>query len=82
MPLSPPGAAPLRVQAAAAASLLAEGVLPEDVGAAAGLANPTGGEYTPEISKKRIFATSPRRKHGVPAPRYFKPSVYSFFYLK
>ena len=46
MPLSPPGAAPLRVQAAAAASLLAEGVLPEDVGTAAGLANPAGGEYT------------------------------------
>ena len=35
-----------------------------------------------KISKKRIFATSPRRKHGVPAPRYFKPSVYSFSYLK
>lgn len=49
MPLSPPGAAPLRVQAAAAASLLAEGVLPEDVGAAAGLANPAGGEYTPGV---------------------------------
>mgnify|MGYP001156620968 CR=1 FL=1 len=46
---SPPGAAPLRVQAAAAASLLAEGVLPEDVGAAAGLANPKGGEYTPRV---------------------------------
>ena len=43
------GAAPLRVQAAAAASLLAEGVLPEDVGAAAGLANPAGGEYTPGV---------------------------------
>ena len=49
MPLSPPGAAPLRVQAAAAASLLAEGVLPEDVGAAAGMANPAGGEYTPGV---------------------------------
>ena len=49
MPLSPPGAAPLRVQAAAAASLLAEGVLPEDVGTAAGLANPAGGEYTPGV---------------------------------
>ena len=49
MPLSPPGAAPLRVQAAAAASLLAEGVLPEDVGTAAGLANPAGGEYTPDV---------------------------------
>ena len=49
MPPSPPGAAPLRVQAAAAASLLAEGVLPEDVGAAAGLANPAGGEYTPGV---------------------------------
>ena len=43
------GAAPLRVQAAAAASLLADGVLPEDVGAAAGLANPAGGEYTPGV---------------------------------
>ena len=47
MALCPPGAAPLRVQAAAAVSLLAEGVLPEDVGAAAGLVNPAGGEYTP-----------------------------------
>ena len=35
-----------------------------------------------KILKKRIFATSPRHKHGVPAPRYFKPSVYSFSYLK
>ena len=42
-------AAPLRVQAAAAASLLADCVLPEDVGAAAGLANPAGGEYTPGV---------------------------------
>jgi hypothetical protein len=46
---SPPLAAPLRVQAAAAASLLAEGVLPEDVGAAAGLWNPGGGAYTPRL---------------------------------
>ena len=49
MPLSPPGAAPLRVQAAAAASLLAEGVLPEDVGTAAEQANPAGGEYTTHV---------------------------------
>ena len=35
-----------------------------------------------KILKKRIFVTSPRHKHGVPAPRYFKPSVYSFSYLK
>ena len=48
-PALPPGAAPLRVQAAAAASLLADGILPEDVGAAAGLANPGGGEYTPRV---------------------------------
>ena len=49
MALFPPSAAPLRVQAAAAVSLLAEGVLPEDVGAAAGLANPAGGDYTPGV---------------------------------
>jgi hypothetical protein len=34
--------APLEIQAAAAASLLLEGCAPEDVGAAAGLANPDG----------------------------------------
>ena len=41
------GMAPLAVQAAAAASFLAEGVPPEDIGAAAGLANPDGGGWDP-----------------------------------
>ena len=39
--------APLDIKASAAASLLRDGVLGEDVGAAAGLANPDGGAWDP-----------------------------------
>ena len=55
-----PPLTPLGVRASAAASMLAEGVPPEDIGAAAGLANPEGGAWDAPSLARLVDAVATR----------------------